>query len=178
MKTAVIVDFDTRRVLFQKIVESLRILPFNEEWDLNWGEPFLAVTRDRRVWVRIFYEESMPVSVEKLKHEIERLKPHLSQGGEICVCLPKNSQLGIADLPMGAEVPVRLWNYSHLSGGEVTSDELIKKKPPIVLTLNKTIQVESAASQTSASDRLSSEEVRELAEMGLALKRFHLKLAS
>ena len=44
MKTALIVDFDTRRVLFQKIVDSLRLLPSRGDWDLNWGEPFLAVS--------------------------------------------------------------------------------------------------------------------------------------
>ncbi len=176
MKTAVIVDFDTRRVLFQKIVESLRILPTMEDWDLNWGEPFLAVTRDRRIWVRIFYDESMPVSVEKLQHEIERLTPHLSQGGEIYVCLPKSSGLGVEDLPAGMTVPVHLWNYSHLGGNAVVSHELAKKQ---VLAVNSpSPEVKSVCAQSQASERLSPEEVRGLAEIGLALKRFHLKQAS
>ncbi len=169
MKTALIVDFDTRRVLFQKIVESLRRLPSKEDWDLNWGEPFLAVARDRRIWIRIFYEETLPVSPEKLKHEIDRLKPHLPEGGELCLCVPQSWGLRSEDLPEDSLFSVRFWNYSNLENSSVFSHEIVRGQAPG--QFKQTGITARLDLKPETDHRLSSDEVRELAEMGLALKR-------
>lgn len=180
MKTAVVVDFDTRRVLFQKIVEALRLFPSMENWDLSWGEPYLAVTKDRRIWVRVFYEESMPSSVEKLKGEVERLAPHLKSGGEMILCLPQGCDLDLQEVFSVQSVPVRLWSYSGIAHGVVAVREVEKntslKGPPIVI--NPTVDSERFVASGQTDQRLSSAEVRQLAEMGLELKRFNLKQAS
>lgn len=173
MKTALIVDFDTRRVLFQKIVDSLRLLPSRGDWDLNWGEPFLAVSVDRRIWVRIFYEETLPVSIDKLKHEIERLKPHLAEGSKLCLCLPQSWGLGHAKLAESLDSNVRLWNYSSSENNAVIAHELIRDQS-VKLRQNETSEVivQPVKEGKRAIDyRLSLDEVRELAEMGLELKR-------
>lgn len=170
MKTAVIIDFDTRRVLFQKIVESLDLFPSMESWDLTWGEPFLAVTNDRSTWVRVFYEESLPGSAEKLKSEVERLLPHLTPGGELILCLPQSCETELQAMLSNSFPPVRVWSYSHAGNGSVFAHERGKEasKPPI-------LEMGSAAllsSPAKLDQRLSADEVRELAEMGLELKRF------
>ncbi len=176
MKTALIVDFDTRRVLFQKIVESLRLLHAQEDWDLNWGEPFLAVTRDRRIWVRIFYEETLPVSAEKIKHEIERLKPHLPAEGELSLCVPQSWGLNVESLPEEVISSARFWSYSNLENNTVFSNEWVRAQA--AQPALKTGFMAPSVIAAELDFRLSSDEVRALAEMGLELKRLQRKQIS
>lgn len=174
MKTAVIVDFDTRRILFQKIVGSLKLLPSIEDWDLNWGEPFIAVTKDRRVWVRVFYEESLPASAEKLKNEIERLKPHLPEDGELCVCVPRAWGFDREDWSEQFSFRVRLWSYSSLGNGFISATEAVAGPVAVVPAQVRETSVVKPMNQI-LDQRLDADEVRELAEMGVALKRFRFQ---
>ena len=170
MKTTLIVDFDTRRLLFQKIIVSLGRLPSREDWDLNWGEPFLAVSHNRQIWIRVFYEESLPVSPEKLKHEIERLQPHIPGGGELCLCVPQAWGLSAEDLPEDVVLLVRFWSYAHSEKNLVHSHETVRGQS-FQLPSPGGFAVVSRLANPELDRRLSTDEVRELAEMGLALKR-------
>ncbi|HRK62132.1 MAG TPA: hypothetical protein PLY88_06255 [Candidatus Omnitrophota bacterium] len=172
LKTSVVADFDSRRELFHKVVGSLNLLSPSDKWDLSWGEPFLALSRDRKLWVRIFYEESLPITAERLRAESDRLKPHISEGGRLVLCIPENWAQGLGHEGLSTDFPVRVWIYSHLADGRVVTRELDSVTEP----------KDSLASMVSNQDReseekLSSDEIRELTEIGVELKRYALKKA-
>lgn len=161
---------DSKQGFFYKIIKSLNFFENLEEWDLSWGEPFLAVSQDRRVWVRVFYEESLPVSPEKLQCEAERLKPHIPARGELLFCFPQSWKIEPKDLGRQMPFTLRLWSYSGACETAVFSREIRKeeKRPVQVLAPEE-------GGQADLVERLSPEEVHELAEMGVAFKRYALR---
>ena len=177
MKSTVSVDLDVRRGLFQKIVESLRLVTATEDWDLSWGDPFIAVTKNSQIWVRIFYEESYRPSVEKLRNEIDRLKPLIPQGGQLSLCFPQSWQMEDKDLPDLKLFPARYWSYNCLgSNGAVLAHEVVRGHKMETADCDyPTVAGLMALPQSGSEQRLSSDEVRELADIGLELKRVCLK---
>ena len=175
MKENAVVDFDLRKVYFQKIVESLKLGPAPQDWDLNWGEPFIAVTKNRQVWVRIFYEETQPPSLEKLKNEVARLIPLLPPQGQLSLCFPRTWEVDRGNLPVSDSFLIRYWNYSPFErNGSLSVQEMMDTPASVIpsSSLKKATMPEPFA---VVDQRLNSDEVRELAEMGLALKRALLK---
>ena len=178
MKSVAIIDFDVRRGLFQKIVESLAVVTALEDWDLSWGDPFIAVTKNRQSWIRVFYEESYPPSVEKLKNEVDRLKPLIPQGGQLSLCFPQSWRVESKGLPDLELFPVRYWSYVFLgSNGTVSAHEVTSghETETVACDYPAVAQGVMVLPQIGSEKRLSAEEVRELAEMGLELKRVCLK---
>ncbi len=172
MKAVVAPDVDSQRLFFRKLIESLQLATSIKDWDLKWGEPFLAVTHDHQVWVRVFHEESGAITVERLEGEAQRLLPLLPKGGKLIFCLPESWGFNLNDLPELEAVSVRAWGYSGTAAAFSVSELLAS--PPVVKSEKK----RTLAYQSSESERLSTDEVRELAEIGLELKRFCFKQAS
>lgn len=173
LKNSVIADFDSRRGLFHKVVGSLDLLSPSDTWDLSWGEPFLALSRNRKLWVRVFYEESLPITAERLRSEAERLRPHVSDEGRLILCIPESWARGLRYEAFSSDFSVSVWSYSYRAGGGVVAQEMSfqaesrKDQPSFV-----------AVSQNSYSEeKLSSDEIRELTEIGVEMKRYTLKKA-
>lgn len=173
IKSPLIADFDSRRVLFHQVVESLNLLPSLKVWDLSWGEPFLALSPDRKLWVRVFYEESLPITIERLRIEADRLKPHLIAGGKLIFCIPEIWSQGVNRKVLQAEIPARVWSYMQASEQGVVIRELIDNEEPQIAAVPQDSWTENREKE----EKLSSDEIRELTEMGVELKRYAFKKA-
>lgn len=173
IRSPIITDFDSHRVLFHQVVEALNLLPSLDAWDLSWGEPFLALSPDRKLWVRVFYEESLPITIERLRTEADRLKPHLLGGGQLVLCIPEIWSKGVSRRALQTDVSAKIWSYTQLPEGGVVMREL-----PNSEHAENTPQ-EQPASQPAGEkeEKLTSDEIRELTEMGVELKRYTLKKA-
>ncbi len=173
IKSPLIADFDSRRVLFHQVVESLNLLPSLKAWDLSWGEPFLALSPDRKLWVRVFYEESLPITIERLRIEAERLKPHLVAGGQLVLCIPEIWSKGVSSRALQTDISARIWSYSQVPERGVVVRELIHAE-----TAERAPAEQPASPEPrQKEEKLTSDEIRELTEMGVELKRYTLKKA-
>ncbi len=173
IKSPLIADFDSRRVLFHQVVESLNLLPSLKAWDLSWGEPFLALSPDRKLWVRVFYEESLPITIERLRIEAQRLRPHLIEGGQLVLCIPEIWAKGVSRKALQTDISARIWSYAQVPDRGVVMRELIHAEVAESLPAEPF----AGAEQREKEEKLTSDEIRELTEMGVELKRYALKKA-
>lgn len=169
----VVADFDSRRALFHAVVNALPVLPSRDAWDLKWGEPFIALSKDKKIWARIFYQDALPVTEKRLKGEVERLQPHLSENGQLILCLPEAwaRQLKENFLPEG--LLIRMWSYTAFPNGDISMREI----PPRVLGESESYRSTVVRPDRELDEKLSTEEIRDLTELGVELKRYSLRKA-
>lgn len=173
VRTSLAADSDSRRCLFQSIVKALNLFPSQDSWDLKWGEPFIALSQDRKIWVRVFYREASPLSAERLEAEVRRLSPHIPKEGRLLLCLP---DIWARKLRSGFSVKkhqAQLWSYTELPGRGVAVEGPDAIQPESGLVLKES----APCSEAVGDEKLSFDEVRQLTEMGVEFKRYTLQKA-
>lgn len=173
VKPSIVTDFDSRRALFHAVIDALPVSLPRDAWDLKWGEPFIALSKDKKIWVRIFYQDALPITENRLKGEVERLRPHLTENGQLILCLPEawDRQLKENFLPDGGAV--RVWSYAPALNGDVSMREI----PLRVLGELELCHSAVIRPDCELDEKLSTEEVRGLTELGVELKRYSLRKA-
>ena len=168
--------------IFVAIRESVkRLHPGVDFLEESEGAPFLFKSREAQFWVRVFYQPMADYDFCDLKNEIQRLKILMPVGSQLYLFYPALERAKILKI---SEVENRtcFFEYKHLQGAEpmLPAVRIQKWLPAAVDAIVAPQRTETSAScMPSAATffrnaRLSREEIADLSELGLELKRASL----
>lgn len=167
-----------RQEIFQSIRSSVQELHNDKVIleDAN-GAPFLFKSKDAQIWVRIFYRSMRDFSKEELQQEIRKLWVLMPNNAALYFFYPELDRHRILEMN-GFSDRLSFFEYRGLFAvvGERTSARICKWVPSPAYALTSLAKGEAPSAVPSSKSflqnaRLTSEEIRGLAELSRFLRR-------
>lgn len=141
------------------------------------GAPFLFKSKDGKVWVRVFYHSLNDSTSEELARELLKLKILMAEDASVCLFYPLIDQQQLLKFQSMGERIV-FFEYGGLLEGQPTQEAIqVRKWVPAVASLPEPDVAKSFPNMKKlptlfiSYSKLSSEEVAELTDLGLSLKK-------
>lgn len=169
-----------RYEIFQSIRSSIQELHTDKAIleDVN-GAPFLFKSKDAQIWVRIFYRSMRDFSVEELQQEIKKLWVLMPNDAVLYLFYPELDRQQIFRMN-GFSDRLSFFEYAGLCGpNKEKAGVQICKWIPSSFYISSPDQNEEISVHTQVppgsflqNARLTSDEIKDLTELSLALRRF------
>ena len=166
----------------QRVFDSIRhtvqgIHPRAEFADDGCGSPFLLKSTDAKVWGRVFYRPMSEIPIDELKRELIRLKRLMPGDAYLYLFFPSLDRDLIRAFHSSDERLV-FFEYGGASSDRTENPGIkIQKWVPASMSLRKRVAIKEPLAVKGEPvlfldrSRLSSEEIAELTELGLRLRR-------